>query len=62
MNVKVGDIIQYYAYKIADVLDKAQVVNQCESVNSNILTKKNFLCNQLFTLKIYAKIWILNRF
>ena len=23
MNVKVGDIIQYYAYKIADVLDKA---------------------------------------
>ena len=30
MNVKVGDIIQYYTYKIADVLDKALVVNQCE--------------------------------
>ena len=30
MNMKVGDIIQYYAYKILDALDKALVANQCE--------------------------------
>ena len=30
MNMKVGEINQYYAYKILDVLDYAKVVNQCE--------------------------------
>ena len=30
MNEQVGDIIQYYAYKILDLLDEAQLVNQCE--------------------------------
>ena len=30
MNMQVGDIIQYYAYKILDVLDQSEVVSQCE--------------------------------
>ena len=32
------------------------MVNQCEEMIANILTKKNFVSSQLFTLKICAKI------
>ena len=59
MNVKVSDIIQYYAYKIIDGLGLG---GKSVSISELKYTKKIFVSSQLFTLKIYAKYGFLTDF
>ena len=52
MNMKVGDIIHFYAYKILDVC-----VNKLFQIY-----KEKFCIQSTFHTENICKIWILNRF